>query len=239
MFPIRFIDVRFTPNGRPVLAGVDLELSGEGISIVIGANGAGKTVLLSILAGLRRPDGGSLRWGEGDAPTGRVATVFQQPMLLRASVLFNAALGLRPLGLARAEAERRTLKVLERVGLGHRADDAARLLSGGERQRLALARAWAVQPRLLLLDEPTAALDPSATEAVEGIVREIRTDGAKVLMTTHNLGQAMRLADDIVFMDRGRVREHSPAGRFFARPRSEEARLFIQGELPWRHAFDD
>jgi tungstate transport system ATP-binding protein len=239
MFPIRFHDVRFTPAGRAVLAGVDLELSGEGISVIVGANGAGKTVLLSMLAGLRRPDGGRLAWGDGDAPTGRVATVFQQPMLLRASVLVNAGLGLRPLGLPRAEAEARVRRVLERVGLGHRAGEAARLLSGGERQRLALARAWAVQPRLLLLDEPTAALDPTATETVEAIVREIRTDGAKVLMTTHNLGQAMRLADDIVFMDRGRVREHAPASRFFARPRSEEARLFIQGELPWRHTFED
>jgi tungstate transport system ATP-binding protein len=239
MFPIRFQDVRFAPAGRPVLAGVDLELSGEGISVILGANGAGKTVLLSMLAGLRQPDGGCLVWGEETRPTGRVATVFQQPMVLRASVLINAALGLKPLGLPRAEAGRRVRRVLERVGLGHRANDAARLLSGGERQRLALARAWAVQPRLLLLDEPTAALDPTATETVEAIVREIRTDGAKVLMTTHNLGQAMRLADDIIFMDRGRVREHAPASRFFARPRSVEARLFIQGELPWRHTFDN
>jgi tungstate transport system ATP-binding protein len=96
-----------------------------------------------------------------------------------------------------------------------------------------------VRPRLLLLDEPTAALDPTATEAVESIVREIRTDGAKVLMTTHNLGQAMRLADDIVFIEAGRVREHSPAARFFSRPQSEEARMFIRGELPWRIAFPD
>ncbi len=121
----------------------------------------------------------------------------------------------------------------------HRARDSARHLSGGERQRLALARAWAVRPRLLLLDEPTAALDPTATEAVESIVREIRTDGAKVLMTTHNLGQAMRLADDIVFIEAGRVREHSPSARFFSRPLSQEARLFIRGELPWRIAFPE
>ena len=108
--------------------------------------------------------------------------------------------------------------MLERVGLAHRARDSARHLSGGERQRLALARAWAVRPRLLLLDEPTAALDPTATEAVERIVREIRTEGAKVLMTTHNLGQAMRLADDIVFIEAGRVREHSPRPASFPGP---------------------
>jgi tungstate transport system ATP-binding protein len=128
-------------------------------------------------------------------------------------------------------------EVLHRVGLSHRAADPARQLSGGERQRLALARAWAVRPRLLLLDEPTAALDPTATEAVEQIVREIRTDGAKIVMTTHNLGQAMRISDDIVFIEAGRVREHTPSARFFSRPQSHEAKLFMQGELPWRLAF--
>lgn len=131
------------------------------------------------------------------------------------------------------------MHTLERVGLAHRAGDSARLLSGGERQRLALARAWAMQPTLLLLDEPTAALDPSAIETVERIVREIRTEGTRILMTTHNLGQAMRIADDVVFLAGGRVIERAPASRFFARPQSNEARLFIQGELPWRIAFDD
>ena len=239
MFPIRLNGLQFTPNGRQVLSGVDLTLTGEGITLVIGPNGAGKSVLLRILAGLERPHGGRIAWGGGDAPGGPIAMVFQHPMLLRTSVEDNAALGLKPLGLPRAEVRRRVESVLGRVGLAHRARDSARHLSGGERQRLALARAWAVRPRLLLLDEPTAALDPTATEAVESIVREIRTDGAKVLMTTHNLGQAMRLADDIVFIEAGRVREHSPSARFFSRPLSQEARLFIRGELPWRIAFPE
>ena len=239
MFPVRLADVRFTPGGRQVLAGVDLELAGEGISVVIGPNGAGKTVLLAMLAGLRQPDGGSLSWGGQARPGERVASVFQHPVLLRAPVFANAALGLKPLQLGREEVRRRTQRVLERVGLAHRAADAARMLSGGERQRLALARAWAVQPRLLLLDEPTAALDPSATEAVEAIVREIRTEGAKILMTTHNLGQAMRLADDVVMMTAGRGRGHPAPAKFFSRPQSHEARLFIQGELPWRISFND
>lgn len=239
MFPIRFSAVRFAPQGRPVLQGLDLELAGEGITLVLGPNGAGKTVMLNMLAGLIAPHSGSLRWGAAELPSQRVAMVFQHPMLLRSSVLGNVAVGLKPLGLSRRERESRALDVLARVGLAHRAQDSARLLSGGERQRLALARAWAVRPRLLLLDEPTAALDPSATEAVESIVREIRTEGAKILMSTHNLGQAMRLADDIVFIDAGRVREHSTSSRFFSRPQSSEARLFIQGELPWRISFND
>ena len=163
--------------------------------------------------------------------------VFQRPMMLRASVLHNVALGLKPLDLSRRERESRALAMLERIGLADRAGDSARQLSGGEQQRLALARAWLTRPRLLLLDEPTASLDPSASAAVERIIREIRTDGTRILMVTHNLGQATRLGDDIVFMAAGRVCEHTAVQPFFARPRSEEARLFIQGELPWRMRF--
>lgn len=238
MFPLRLSGLRFAPAGRPVLDGLDLELSGEGISLILGPNGAGKTVLLRLLAGLLPPDGGNIDWGGAARPAERLAMVFQQPMLLRLSVYTNVEFALRPQALSAAERRARTAEVLERVGLAHRARDCARLLSGGERQRLALARAWAVRPRLLLLDEPTASLDPSATEAVERIVREIRTEGAKILMTTHNLGQATRLADDIVFLTDGRIQEHAPASRFFAHPQSPAARAFLQGELPWRIAFE-
>jgi tungstate transport system ATP-binding protein len=211
MFPLRVAGLRFAPEGRAILDGLDLELSGEGISVILGPNGAGKTLLLRLLAGLLPQNGGTIAWGDAKQPSGRLAMVFQQPMLLRLSVFTNVEFALRPQALDAAGRRARTSEVLERVGLAHRARDCARLLSGGERQRLALARAWAMRPRLLLLDEPTASLDPSATEQVERIIREIRTDGAKVLMTTHNLGQATRLADDIVF---------------------------LQGELPWRIAFD-
>ena len=238
MFPLRIAGLRFAPEGRAVLNGVDLELSGEGISVILGPNGAGKTVLLRLLAGLLLADGGSVAWGGAASPDGRLAMVFQQPMLLRMSVFTNVEFALRPQSLSAAERRARTQAVLERVGLIDRARDCARLLSGGERQRLALARAWAMRPRLLLLDEPTANLDPSATEQVERIVREIRTEGAKVLMTTHNLGQATRLADDIVFLADGRVQEHESAQRFFAHPQSPAARAYLQGELPWRIAFD-
>jgi tungstate transport system ATP-binding protein len=238
MFPIRLDQLRFTPNGRQVLAGIDLTLGGEGISVILGPNGAGKSVLLRMLAGLERPDGGAIAWNGGGQPNEPIAMVFQQPMLLRTTVADNAALGLKPLKLSRGETHKWVAEMLARVGLAHRARDSARHLSGGERQRLALARAWAVRPRLLLLDEPTAALDPTATEAVESLIREIRTDGARIVMTTHNLGQAMRISDDIVFIEAGRVREHTPSARFFSRPQSHEARLFIQGELPWRISFD-
>ena len=238
MFPLRIAGLRFAPEGRAILDGLDLELSGEGISVILGPNGVGKTLLLRLLAGLLKADGGAVAWGGAAEPGGRLAMVFQQPMLLRMSVFTNVEFALRPQAMSAAERRARTVEVLERVGLAHRVRDCARLLSGGERQRLALARAWAMRPRLLLLDEPTASLDPTATEAVERIIREIRTEGAKVLMTTHNLGQATRLADDIVFLADGRVQEHAAAHRFFAHPQSPAARAFLQGELPWRIAFE-
>jgi len=252
MSPIRIRDLRHAPNGRELLAGVDLELGDEGITVVLGPNGAGKTLLLRALCGLLAPCSGEIGWGPGGRgpgdrgasgsagaalPARGVMMVFQNPMMLRASVLANAVLALKPLGLSWRERHGRGLAVLERVGLAHRAGESARQLSGGEQQRLALARAWLTKPRLLLLDEPTASLDPSATAEVERIVREIRTDGTRILMVTHNLGQATRLADDIVFMSDGRVHEHAPVRRFFSRPQSDAARRFIQGELPWRMSF--
>jgi tungstate transport system ATP-binding protein len=239
LLPIRLEKAGFAPGGRPVLHDVDLTIGHEGITVLLGPNGAGKSVLLRMLAGLLPPGAGRASWAGAPQPGARVAMMFQQPMMLRASVAENVALGLVPMGVARAERRARAMAVLDRVGLAHRAGDAARHLSGGERQRLALARAWAMQARLVLLDEPTAALDPSAVEAVERIIREIRTEGAKIVMTTHNLGQAMRVADDIVFVAGGCIGEHSPASRFFSQPRSAEARRFIQGELPWQIAFED
>lgn len=237
MFPLHIAGLRFAPNGRTVLDGIDLTLEGEGITLVLGPNGAGKSVFLRTLCGLIQPTSGTLDWGGQPQPEAGVMLVFQHPMMLRTTVLENVVLGLRPLGVPRAERRRRGFAMLERIGLADRAGDSARLLSGGEKQRLALARAWLTQPRLLLLDEPTASLDPSASAEVERIVREIRTDGTRILMTTHNLGQATRLGDDVIFLSAGRVREYAPLRQFFANPASEEARLFIQGELPWKMPF--
>jgi tungstate transport system ATP-binding protein len=237
MFPLRIDGLAYRPGGTPVLDGIDLVLGAEGISVVLGANGAGKSVLLRSLCGLLRPDAGRIDWGGQTQPDGHIAMVFQQPMVLRASLADNVAVALKPLGLSVAQRRQRALAALDRVGLAGRAGEAARRLSGGEKQRLALARAWVREPALLLLDEPTASLDPSATDAVERIIREIRTEGTRILMTTHNLAQASRLADEIIFIAGGRVREHTAAARFFSRPASAEAQHFIKGELPWSFAF--
>jgi tungstate transport system ATP-binding protein len=120
---------------------------------------------------------------------------------------------------------------LEQVGLANMARKPARVLSGGEQQRLALARTWALRPQVLFLDEPTANLDPAATKRIEAIIDAIHGNGTKIIMTTHDLGQARRHADDVVFLHRGRLLEHTPAATFFARANSPEARAFLAGDI--------
>jgi tungstate transport system ATP-binding protein len=153
--------------------------------------------------------------------------------MLRRSALGNVMYGLKLAGLGMKERELRARDVLEAVGLEQRAHQSARRLSGGEQQKLALARAWALGPEVLFLDEPTANLDPAATRELETIVGQIRASGTKIVMTTHNLGQARRIGDEILFIDRGRLVERAPVDRFFAAPASPEAAAFIRGELPW------
>jgi tungstate transport system ATP-binding protein len=160
--------------------------------------------------------------------------VFQRPVMLRRSALGNVTYGLKLAGVARTERELRARDVLDVVGLADKAQQAARVLSGGEQQKLALARAWALGPEVLFLDEPTANLDPGATHELEAIVAAIRATGTKIIMTTHNLGQARRLGDEILFLSQGRLVERAPVDQFFHKPESAEAAAFIKGELPWQ-----
>ena len=159
--------------------------------------------------------------------------VFQRPVMLRRSALGNVMYGLKLAGVSRQERELRAYDVLDAVGLGSVARRPARVLSGGEQQKLALARAWALGPEVLFLDEPTANLDPGATRDVENIVGQIHASGTKIVMTTHNLGQARRLGDEILFISGGRLVERAAGDRFFTQPATAEAAAFIRGELPW------
>jgi tungstate transport system ATP-binding protein len=159
--------------------------------------------------------------------------VFQRPVMLRRSALGNVVYGLKLAGISQRERELRASDVLEAVGLASVAGRPARVLSGGEQQKLALARAWALGPEVLFLDEPTANLDPGATRDVESIIGQIRAGGTKIVMTTHNLGQAKRLGDEILFLNQGRLVERSPIESFFSKPASTDADAFIRGELPW------
>ncbi len=226
--PLVLDRVRFSAGGVPILHGISCTIAAGAPAIVLGPNGAGKSVLLRLCHGLLAPTAGSIRAGNRAASTERTAMVFQRPVMLRRSAVANVAY---PLDLPRDAARRKASALLERVGLARLAARPARRMSGGEQQRVALARAWALDPEILFLDEPTASLDPAATRAVEEIVREIAATGVKIVMATHDLGQARRLAGEVVFLHAGRLVEHAPATQFFDRPQSNEAARFLRGEL--------
>jgi tungstate transport system ATP-binding protein len=230
--PILLQDVGYRVRDVAILDGVSLCLTEGAPTVLIGPNGAGKTTLLRVGMGLIRPTAGQVTFGgRSDVPPSRRAIVFQRPVMLRRSVAANIEYALSTAGFARGEWPARVAELLDVVGLADFGHRPARRLSGGEQQRLALARALARDPEVLFLDEPTASLDPAATKAIEDVVRAVAVRGIKVVMSTHDLGGARRLAGDIVLMHRGRVLENGPATAFFAGPRTEEARRFIAGEL--------
>ena len=235
MLPLILEDVSFVASGRTIIDGVSCEFTGGPRTVILGPNGSGKSVLMRLCHGLLTPTSGRVVWrGSRDDRRPRAqAMVFQRPVMLRRAALANVTYGLTLAGVAKAEREDRARDVLDAVGLLSVANRPARVLSGGEQQRLALARAWALEPEVLFLDEPTANLDPAATREVERIVEQIHASGTKIVMTTHNLGQARRLADEILFMSAGRLADHAPVERFFAEPSTAEAAAFIKGELPW------
>jgi tungstate transport system ATP-binding protein len=215
-----------------ILDRIKLTLDAGLPTILIGPNGSGKTTLLRVAMGLLAPSGGRITWGGREhASPDRRAILFQRPAMLRRSAAGNIRYALSAAGVPRAERAARVDALLTEVGLAGLAKRPARRLSGGEQQRLALARALALDPAVLFLDEPTASLDPAATKGIEDIVRSVTARGVKVVMSTHDLGQAKRLAGDVMFLHRGRLIEHSPAEDFFAAPRSEEAHKFIAGDL--------
>ena len=230
--PIEFDDVMLTAGGVTILDDVSLTLSAGAPTVLIGPNGSGKSTLLRLAMGLLAPSRGRITWGGlEDVPPLKRAIVFQRPAMLRRSAAANIRFALRAAGVPRAGHARRTGELLELVGLAHVADRAARRLSGGEQQRLALARALARDPAVLFLDEPTASLDPVATKAVEDIIRAVSERNIKVVMATHDLGEARRLAGDVVMLHRGRIVERGAAPAFFDTPQTPEARAFLAGEL--------
>jgi tungstate transport system ATP-binding protein len=230
--PIIFDEVCYDARGHPILEDVSLELGPGAPLVLVGPNGAGKTTLIRLAMGLIAPTRGRVTWGgrTGTAPTRR-AIVFQRPVMLRRSAAGNLRYALKAAGVRRAERRTCTAELLALAGLTGRGDHPARKLSGGEQQRLALARALAREPQVLFLDEPTASLDPAATKAVEDVIRAVAGRGIKVVMATHDLGEAKRLAGEVVLMHRGRVVERSDVATFFGTPKTTEARRFVAGEL--------
>ncbi len=235
ILPLRLENISYAPNGATLIDNVSLTLNAGPRTAILGPNGAGKSLLQRLCHGLIAPTSGRVIWAESDADSVRdaQAMVFQRPVLLRRSVAANVDFGLKLRGLARPARRAIVDDVLHRTGLSRFADSPARRLSGGEQQKLALARAWALRPQVLFLDEPTASLDPAATHGVEQIIQHMVDDGTRIVIATHDMGQARRVADEVVFMYQGRLLEQTAAETFFDHPRSGEAAAFLRGELRW------
>lgn len=230
--PIHFDAAAIVAGAVTILGELTLTIDAGTPTVLIGPNGSGKTTLLRAAMGLLPVTRGRLTWGGRDsASAARRAIVFQRPVMLRRSAAGNIAYALAAAGVPRTRHPERIDELLTLVGLGAIGQRPARRLSGGEQQRLALARALARDPAVLFLDEPTASLDPAATKAIEDIVHAVAARGVKVVMSTHDLGQAKRLAGDIVLLHRGRLIEQGAAPAFFAGPQTEGAKTFIAGDL--------
>jgi tungstate transport system ATP-binding protein len=230
--PICFADVAILAGGKALLQGVSIKFSAGPPTVLIGPNGAGKTTMLRAAMGMLPASSGTITWGgsTNSAPVRR-SIMLQHPVMLRRGAAANIHFALAGAGVEKAERESRTNELLSSVGLQELGERSARKLSGGEKQRLALARALARDPAVLFLDEPTASLDPAATQLIEDLVRSISARGIKVVMATHDLSEAKRVAGEIVLLHQGRVIECAPAERFFAAPATQQARKFIAGEL--------
>jgi tungstate transport system ATP-binding protein len=230
ILPITFDRVSVIAGAASLLSDVTTEIRAGAPTVVMGPNGSGKTTLLKLAMGLISPTTGMITFGSACAASvGRRAIVFQRPAMLRRSAAANVAFALTAAGREGSSAT--IARLLDQVGLAELANRPARKLSGGEQQRLALARALARDPEVLFLDEPTASLDPAQTMAVETIIARVAACGVKIVMATHDIGEAKRIASDVVFLVRGKLVEQTPSGQFFTSPRSKEAGRFLAGEL--------
>lgn len=232
ILPLRLEAVEVSRRGKRLVGPVDLEIGRQGFTIVIGPNGAGKTSLLKAMHGLERLSAGTRRWNINEVKARqRQGFVFQIPVMMRRSVLDNIAYPLIVHGISRREAREQAQVWLTRVGLADAAEREATVLSGGERQKLALARALIRDPEILFLDEPCASLDGRATREIEDILQTAHASGTRIIMSTHDMGQARRLATDILFIYRGLVHETGPADAFLAKPNTHEAQQFLRGDI--------
>ena len=233
ILPLEVDGLGYAVRGQWLLKDVGFTLEAGRRTCIVGPNGAGKSLLLRLCHGLLQSSAGTIQWATGSSRWQRrqQAMVFQNPVHLRRSARANVEFALSVQGLDRRAIRERTAWVLETTGLHHLARRPARVLSGGEQQRLALARAWALQPKVLFLDEPVVHLDPAATRMVEELILKIDDSGTRIIMVSHDLGQVRRLADEVVFLHDGRLIEHSPVTQFLGDSRTAQARAFVKGEL--------
>lgn len=234
ILPLNGVEAGYSAAGRWLIAPADFTFPAGGLTAILGSNGAGKSLLLRLCHGLIQPSIGAIRWNTpGGMLDGRKrhTMVFQKPVMLRRSARANLVHALSAAG--ERDPHARADETLRRFGLQGFANAPARLLSGGEQQRLAIARAWSLRPQLMFLDEPTSQLDPGATRQIEEMIAAMKQEGVTVVMATHDLGQARRLSDRIVFMHKGAIVEDAPTHAFFEKPESQTAQAFIAGDLLW------
>lgn len=232
LFPMQATAIESRRRGQRLVGPIDLTLGGQGATVVIGPNGAGKTTLLQLLHGTARLSAGQINWAcTTEEARHHQGFVFQRPVMLRRTVLENLIYPLRLRGVPKDKARKAAREWAARVGLEPLLGRAAPVLSGGEQQKLALARALICKPKLLFLDEPCAALDGRATREIEMILQTAKANGTRLILSTHDLGQARRLADDVLFLVGGRIHEAGRADTFFNQPETEEARAFLRGDI--------
>lgn len=232
LFPLTVKGAVTRRGGKQLIGPVDLELDGQGACVIVGPNGAGKTTLLRLLHGIARLHAGDITWACPTEEARRAqAFVFQRPVMLRRSVGENIAYPIRMRGVKRAEALEQARDWAARVGLDAFFDRPAHVLSIGEQQKLTMARALIGAPKLLFLDEPCASLDGRATREIEEILTQAQADGTRLIISTHDMGQARRLASRVVFLFKGRVHETGPAAAFFDQPETPQARAFLNGDI--------
>jgi len=232
ILPLTLTDATAHMRGKKLVGPVSLSLAATGFTMIIGPNGAGKTTLLRLMHGLQRCTKGEVSWAVSPAQARhRQGFVFQSPIMMRRRVSDSLAYPLRLRGMSKSAALEKATQCAQDFELSELLDNWAPMLSGGEKQKLSLARALITEPEILFLDEPCANLDGRATREIEGILQNVKTNGTRLVMSTHNMGQAKRLADDVVFMLHGAVHEHRNATQFFEAPITPEADAFIKGDI--------
>lgn len=231
--PLNVRDVVFKSQDSMLIDNINLEISSNNTTIILGHNGSGKSLLLKLLHGVISPYSGTITWNQMAPSTQQYWRTFllQRPTFFHQSVLFNIEFVLKVANTPKSEYHFRCEQALEICGLTDLAHRNTHSLSGGELQKLSLARAWVLEPSVVLLDEPTVALDPPSVIGFENIIQQFESSNTKVIMTTHDITQAKRLANEIVFIDRGKILEHSPADHFFSAPKSKQAENFLGGKL--------
>ncbi len=233
ILPLQLQDLRYRVGDLDLLGPINLTLEAKLKTLVIGPNGAGKSLMLKLCHGLLKPSSGQIKWMGSDkqAADRHQSFVFQHPIMLRRTSLENVAYPLKIRGLPQDERNERAIEVLKMTGISHLADRPALKLSGGEKQKLSLARSWATRPEVLFLDEPTANLDPRSTHDMENLINQIYQTGTKIIMTTHDMPQVRRLADEICFIHQGKIIEHGPVNKLLESPENPMTAAFVNGEL--------